>query len=183
MLLDEDETQTVSTALYQYQSTIDRLKFITRNLKDAIEWQGTFEDKYHKIRRALYKDYGIVEQLDRLIEDGMMYLESTPVSELIDNLKDEFSGVPVVVENKVMDPVSFYYPLKGSIKLIGIARNREAYLATLQQIGDKHVEGCMALVGDELIEVTPEGKLEHEPKNGPVIPEDTMYYLHYKRGV
>ena len=37
MLLDEDETQTVSTALYQYQSTIDRLKFITRNLKDAID--------------------------------------------------------------------------------------------------------------------------------------------------
>lgn len=40
MMLDEDETQTVSTALYQYQSTIDRLKFISRNLKDAVEWQG-----------------------------------------------------------------------------------------------------------------------------------------------
>jgi hypothetical protein len=121
MLLDEDEIQTVSTALYQYQSTIDRLKFISRNLKDAVEWQGTFEDKYHKIRRVLYEDYGIVEQLERLIVDGMMYLESNPVSELIDSLKDEFSGVPVVVENKVMDPVSFYYPLKGSIKLIGVA--------------------------------------------------------------
>ena len=183
MLLDEDERQTVSTALYQYQSTIDRLKFISRNLKDAVEWQGSFEDKYHKIRRVLYEDYGIVEQLNRLIVDGMMYLESNPVSELIDSLNDEFSGVPVVVENKVMDPVSFYYPLKGSIKLIGVARNREAYLATLKQIGDKHVDGCMALVGDELIKVTPEGKLEHEPKNGPVIPEDTMDYLHWKRGV
>ena len=60
MLLDEDETQTVSTALYQYQSTIDRLKFITRNLKDAIEWQGNVEVKYHKIRLTLYEDYGIV---------------------------------------------------------------------------------------------------------------------------
>lgn len=144
---------------------------------------GTYEDKYHKVRSALYEEYGIVEQLDRLIEDGMMYLESTPVSELVDNLKDDFGGFPVVVENKVMDPVSFYYPLKGSLQLIGVARNREAYLATLKQIGDKHVEGCMALVGEELINVTPEGKLEHEPKNGPVIPEDTMDYLHWKRGV
>ena len=182
-MLDEDEIQTVSTALYQYQSTIDRLKFISRNLKDAVEWQGTYEDKYHKVRSALYEEYGIVEQLGRLIEDGMMYLESTPVSELVDNLKDDFGGFPVVVENNVMDPVSFYYPLKGSIKLIGIARNREAYLATLKQIGDKHVDGCMALVGDELIKVTPEGKLAHEPKSGPVIPEDTMDYLHWKRGV
>ena len=121
-MLDEDEIQTVSTALYQYQSTIDRLKFISRNLKDAVEWQGTYEDKYHKVRSALYEEYGIVEQLDRLIEDGMMYLESTPVSELVDNLKDDFGGFPVVVENNVMDPVSFYYPLKGSIKLIGVAR-------------------------------------------------------------
>ena len=182
-MLDEDEIQTVSTALHQYQSTIDRLKFISRNLKDAVEWQGTYEDKYHKVRSALYEEYGIVEQLDRLIEDGMMYLESTPVSELVDNLKDDFGGFPVVVENNVMDPVSFYYPLKGSLKLIGVARNREAYLATLKQIGDKHVEGCMALVGEELIKVTPEGKLAHEPKSGPVIPEDTMDYLHYKRGV
>ena len=183
MLLDEDERQTVSTALYQYQSTIDRLKFISRNLKDAVEWQGTYEDKYHKVRRALYEEYGIVEQLNRLIEDGMMYLESTPVSELVDNLKVDFGGFPVVVENNVMDPVSFYYPLKGSIKLIGVARNREAYLATLKQIGDKHVDGCMALVGDELIKVTPEGKLEHEPTSGSVIPDDTMDYLHWKRGV
>ena len=183
MLLDEDEIKTVSTTLYQYQSAIDRLKSIRRKLEDAVDGQGTCEGKYHKVRSALYEDFGIIEQLDILIVDGMMYLESNPVSELIDNLKDIFSGVPVVVENKVMDPVSFYYPLKGSIKLIGVARNREAYLATLKQIGDKHVEGCMALVGDELIKVTPEGKLEHEPKNGPVIPEDTMDYLHWKRGV
>ena len=115
--------------------------------------------------------------------DGMMYLEINIVSELNHIIKDEFSGVPVVVENKVMDPVSFYYPLKGSLKLIGVARNREAYLATLKQIGDKHVEGCMALVGDELINVTPDGKLAHEPKSGPVIPDDTMDYLHWKRGV
>ena len=53
-MLDEDEIQTVSTALYQYQSTIDRIKCITRNLKDAVEWQGTFEDKYYKIRRVLF---------------------------------------------------------------------------------------------------------------------------------
>lgn len=183
MLLDEDEIQTVSTALYQYQSTIDRLKCIRRTLTDAVNGQGTCEEKYYTVRDALYEDFGIIGTLDRLIVDGMTYLESNPVSELIDNLKDEFSGVPVVVENKVMDPVSFYYPLNGSIKLIGVARNREAYLATLKQIGDKHVEGCMALVGDELINVTPEGKLAHEPKSGPVIPDDTMDYLHWKRGV
>ena len=183
MLLDEDEKETVSNALYQYQSTIDSLKCIRRNLTDAVNGQGTCEEKYYKVRDVLFEDFGIIGILDRLIVDGMMYLESNPVSELIDNLKDEFSGVPVVVENKVMDPVSFYYPLKGSIKLIGVARNREAYLATLKQIGDKHVEGCMALVGEELINVTPEGKLAHEPKSGPVIPEDTMDYLHWKRGV
>lgn len=183
MLLDEDEIQTVSTTLYQYQSTIDSLKSIRRKLEDAVNGQGTCEDKYYKVRSVLYEEYGIVELLDRLIVDGMMCLESSTVSELIDNLKDEFSGVPVVVENNVMDPVSFYYPLKGAIRLIGVARNREAYLATLKQIGDKHVEGCMALVGDEIINITPEGKLEHEPKTGPVIPDDTMDYLHWKRGV
>ena len=183
MLLDEDEKETVSTALYQYQSTIDSLKCIRCNLTDAVNGQGTCEEKYYKVRDVLFEDFGIIGTLDRLIVDGMMYLESNPVSELIDNLKDEFGGVPVVVENKVMDPVSFYYPLKGSIKLIGVARNREAYLATLKQIGDKHVEGCMALVGEELINVTPEGKLAHEPKSGPVIPDDTMDYLHWKRGV
>ena len=183
MLLDEDEIQTVSTALYQYQSTIDRLKCIRRTLTDAVNGQGTCEEKFYTVRDALYEDFGIIGTLDRLIEDGMTYLASNPVSELIDNLHNEFSGAPVVVENKVMDPVSFYYPLKGNLKLIGVARNREAYLATLKQIGDKHVEGCMALVGDELINVTPEGKLAHEPKSGPVIPDDTMDYLHWKRGV
>lgn len=183
MLLDEDEKETVSNALYQYQSTIDSLKCIRRTLTDVVNGQGTCEEKYYKVRDVLFEDFGIIGILDRLIVDGMMYLESNPVSELIDNLKDEFSWVPVVVENKVMDPVSFYYPLKGSIKLIGVARNREAYLATLKQIGDKHVDGCMALVGEELINVTPEGKLAHEPKSGPVIPDDTMDYLHWKRGV
>lgn len=182
-MLDENKIMMLSTALYQYQSTIDTIKCINRKLKEAVEWQGTYEDKYRKVRSVLYGEYGITDRLDRLIEDSMIYLESGPVSELIDNIEDTLRVFPVVVENNVMDHVSFYYPLKGSIKLIGVARNREAYLATLKQIADKHVEGCMALVGDELINVTPEGKLEHEPKNGPVIPEDTMEYLHWKRGV
>ena len=67
MLLDEDEIQTVSTTLYQYQSTIDSLKSIRRNLEDAVAGQGTCEDKYYKVRSALYEKYGIIERLDRLI--------------------------------------------------------------------------------------------------------------------
>jgi hypothetical protein len=78
-----------------------------------------------------------------------------------------------------MNPVSFYH----NLKLVGIARNREAYLATLKQIGDRHIKGCQALVGEELIDITENGELAHEPKAGPVIPDDTMDYLQWNRGV
>lgn len=98
---------------------------------------------------------------------------------IINNVKKSCSGMPFQVENRVMNPVSFYY----NFKLVGIARNRETYLATLKQIAAKKLTGCTALIGEELITITENGELVNEPKDGPVIPEDTMEYLHWKRGV
>lgn len=121
---------------------------------------------------------GVIHMLDRIIEEGMIFLETPTISQLVDTMKLECAP-PFTVENRVMDPVSFYH----NLKLVGIARNRDAYLATLKQIGDKKIKGCQALIGEELIDITENGELAHEPKSGPVIPEDTMDYLHWKRGV
>ena len=179
MILTDNETEMLSFALCEYQELVDRVKRIKRKLVDAVSAPGTDKENLDKIRDELFSEYGLVEGIDRAVTDGMTYLESEPMCELIDNVKKSCSGMPFQVENRVMNPVSFYY----NFKLVGIARNRESYLATLKQIADKKLTGCTALIGEELITITENGELVHEPKDGPVIPEDTMEYLHWKRGV
>jgi hypothetical protein len=178
MLLNDEETEIITHTVYEYQNAIDRIKYIKGQLTDVVNGNGTPEEKYFKLRDVLFDEYGVIEKLDRLINDGMLYLETDTVSSLIDNIRAE-AFHPFTVENKVMNPVSFYHKLK----LVGVARNREAYLATLKQIGDKKIKGCQALIGEELIDITENGELAHEPKSGPVIPDDTMDYLHWNRGV
>lgn len=176
MLFNDDETKIVTFTAYSYQCAIDRLKHMRKTIVDALRDAGA--DEFLKLHDTFYGDFGVINMLDRIIEEGMMYLETPTISQLVDTLKLEVAP-PFTVENRVMDPVSFYH----NLKLVGVARNREAYLATLKQIGDKKLKGCQALVGEELININENGELEHEPKNGPVIPEDTMDYLHWKRGV
>ena len=175
MLLNDDEVKTITYTAYEYQCAIDRLKHMKKTIVDALHDASVKE--FFKLH-AFYGEFGVIDVLDRIIADGMLYLETPTISQLVDMMKVE-SAPPFTVENRVMDPVSFYY----NLKLVGIARNREAYLATLKQIGDKKLKGCQALIGEELINITENGELEHEPKNGSVIPEDTMDYLHWKRGV
>lgn len=179
MTFSDEEMQTISFALSDYQWTIDVIKTTRRKLMDLLDANGTPEERLSAIRDAMLGDYGIIENLDRRITDGMSYLESEPICTIIDDLKQKCSGQSFQVENRVMNPVSFYH----NLKLVGIARNREAYLSTLKQIANKHLTGCQALVGEELIDITENGELAHEPKDGPVIPEDTMEYLHWTRGV
>ena len=176
MLLNADETLTVTYTAYSYQCAIDRLKYMKKTIVDAL--RDASGDEFLKLHGTFYGEFGVIDMLDRIIADGMMYLETPTISQLVDTMKVEVSP-PFTVENRVMDPVSFYH----NLKLVGIARNREAYLATLKQIGNKKLKGCQALIGEELINITENGELEHEPKNGSVIPEDTMDYLHWKRGV
>lgn len=176
MLLNDDETEIVTCTAYSYQCAIDRLKYMKKTIVDAL--RDASGDEFLKLHGTFYGEFGVIDMLDRIIADGMLYLETPTISQLVDTMKVEVAP-PFTVENRVMDPVSFYH----NLKLVGIARNREAYLATLKQIGDKKLKGCQALIGEELINITENGELEHEPKNGPVIPEDTMDYLHWKRGV
>lgn len=176
MLLNDDETKMVTYTAYSYQCAIDRLKHMKKTIVDAL--RDASADDFLKLHDTFYGDFGVIHMLDRIIADGMLYLETPTISQLVDTMKVEIAP-PFTVENRVMDPVSFYH----NLKLVGVARNREAYLATLKQIGDRKIKGCQALVGEELINITENGELEHEPKNGPVIPEDTMDYLHWKRGV
>lgn len=175
MLLNDDEVKTITYTAYEYQCAIDRLKHMKKTIVDALHDASVKE--FFKLH-AFYGEFGVIDTLDRIIADGMLYLETPTISQLVDMMKVE-SAPPFTVENRVMDPVSFYH----NLKLVGIARNREAYLATLKQIGDKKIKGCQALIGEELINITEKGELEHEPQKGPVIPEDTMDYLHWKRGV
>lgn len=176
MLLNDEETQMVTYTAYSYQCAIDRLKYMKKTIVDAL--RDASGDEFLKLHGTFYGEFGVIDMLDRIIADGMMYLETPTISQLVDTMKAEVAP-PFTVENRVMDPVSFYH----NLKLVGVARNREAYLATLKQIGDKKLKGCQALIGEELINITENGELEHEPKNGSVIPEDTMDYLHWKRGV
>lgn len=176
MLLNDDETKMVAYTAYEYQCAIDRLKHMKKTIVDSL--RDASADDFLKLHDTFYGDFGVLNMLDRIIADGMLYLETPTISQLVDTMKVEVAP-PFTVENRVMDPVSFYH----NLKLVGVARNREAYLATLKQIGDKKLKGCQALVGEELINITENGELEHEPKNGPVIPDDTMDYLHWKRGV
>lgn len=176
MLLNDDETKIVAFTAYEYQCAIDRLKHMKKTIVDAL--RDASSNEFLKLYDTFYGDFGVINMIDRIIADGMLYLETPTISQLVDTMKLEVAP-PFTVENRVMDPVSFYH----NLKLVGVARNREAYLATLKQIGDKKLKGCQALVGEELINITENGELEHEPKNGPVIPEDTMDYLHWKRGV
>lgn len=178
MLLNDDEVETITHTAYEYQTAIDRAKHMKNMLLDAVDGQGTIEEKYSKLRDVLFGEFGVIDGLDRIVNDGMLYLETETISSLIDNIRAE-AFHPFTVENRVMNPVSFYH----NFKLVGVARNREAYLATLKQIGDKKVKGCQALIGEELIDITENGELAHEPKGGPVIPDDTMDYLHWNRGV
>lgn len=176
MLFDDEETKTITFTAYSYQCAIDRLKYMKKTIVDAL--RDASGDEFLKLHGTFYGEFGVIDMLDRIIDDGMMYLETPTISQLVDTMKVEVSP-PFTVENRVMDPVSFYH----NLKLVGVARNREAYLATLKQIGEKKVKGCQALIGEELIDITENGELAHEPKSGPVIPEDTMDYLHWKRGV
>ena len=176
MLFNDDETKTITFTAYSYQYAIDRLKYMKKTIVDAL--RDASGDEFLKLHDTFYGEFGVINMLERIIEDGMLYLETPTISQLVDTMKLECAP-PFTVENRVMDPVSFYH----NFKLVGIARNREAYLATLKQIGDKKLKGCHALVGEELINITENGELEHEPKKGPVIPDDTMDYLHWKRGV
>jgi hypothetical protein len=178
MLLNDNEMETITYTAYEYQTAIDRIKYIKGQLVELVNGDGTPEEKYFKLRDVLLGEYGVIDSLDRIVNDGMLYLETETISSLIDNIRAE-AFHPFTVENRVMNPVSFYH----NLKLVGIARNREAYLATLKQIGDRHIKGCQALVGEELIDITENGELAHEPKAGPVIPDDTMDYLHWNRGV
>ena len=176
MLFDDEETKTLTFTAYSYQCAIDRLKHMKTTIVDAL--RAASGDEFLKLHDTFYGEFGVINMLDRIIEEGMIFLETPTISQLVDTMKLECAP-PFTVENRVMDPVSFYQ----NLKLVGVARNREAYLATLKQIGDKKIKGCQALVGEELINITENGELEHEPKNGPVIPDDTMDYLHWKRGV
>lgn len=176
MLLNDDEVKTITYTAYEYQCAIDRLKYMKKTIVDAL--RDASGDEFLKLHGTFYGEFGVIDMLDRIIADGMLYLETPTISQLVDTMKVEVAP-PFTVENRVMDPVSFYH----NLKLVGVARNREAYLATLKQIGEKKVKGCQALIGEELIDITENGELEHEPKSGPVIPENTMDYLHWKRGV
>lgn len=176
MLFDDEETKTITFTAYSYQCAIDRLKYMKKTIVDAL--RDASGDEFLKLHGTFYGEFGVIDMLDRIIADGMLYLETPTISQLVDTMKVEVAP-PFTVENRVMDPVSFYH----NLKLVGVARNREAYLATLKQIGEKKVKGCQALIGEELIDITENGELAHEPKSGPVIPEDTMDYLHWKRGV
>ena len=178
MLLNDDELKIITYTAYEYQCAIDRAKHIKKMLMEAVGEQGTIEEKYSKLHNVLFNEFGVIDGLDRIVNDGMLYLETETISQLVDSMKVD-SVPPFTVENRVMNPVSFYHKLK----LVGVARNREAYLATLKQIGDRHIKGCQALIGEELIDITENGELAHEPKAGPVIPDDTMDYLHWNRGV
>lgn len=155
MLLDDDETKTITFTAYSYQYAIDRLKYMKKTIVDALG--DASANDFLKLHDTFYGDFGVLDMLDRIIADGMLYLETPTISQLIDTMKLEVAP-PFTVENRVMDPVSFYH----NLKLVGVARNREAYLTTLKQIGDKKLKGCQALIGEELINITENGELEHE---------------------
>lgn len=101
MILNDNETEILSFALCEYQELVDRVKRIKRTLVDAVNAPGTDKEKLDKIRNELFCEYGIVEGIDRAVTDGMTYLESEPMCELIDNVKKSYSGMgdlPSVIE-------------------------------------------------------------------------------------
>lgn len=181
MKLDDNDLEMISHTLIEYQWAVDRVKYATGAIRECLDnCSGlTPDEQVRKIRDCMFADHGILESLERLAANGMISLETEPVATIIDNMYRKYRVFPLNIENSVMDPVSFYI----NDELVGIARNGEAYRAGLKQVAGKQMSGVKVLVRDEFIDVTPDGKLAHEPKSGPVVPDDTMEYLHQHRGV
>ena len=109
MLFNDEETKTITFTAYSYQCAIDRLKHMKKTIVDAL--RDASSDEFLKLHDTFYGEFGVIDMLDRIIEDGMMYLETPTISQLIDTMKLEVAP-PFTVENRVMDPVSFYHNLK-----------------------------------------------------------------------
>lgn len=164
--------QEIAETLYQFQSTIDHMKYVSGLLGKI--FQMPMEKQLSALRELFinrYETHGMLEKMDDFIRAGEMFLATDAVSGLLDELKDEW--VPeLTVNNAIMSPISIYK--EG--KLVGIARNAEALMSVQNQVRENHLKGYYLMCDGNKYDIDENGHID-EPTQGTLINNHALEVL------
>lgn len=164
----------IAEALYQFHSTIDHMKYVRKQL-DQI-FRLPMEKQLSALRDLFFNHYettgrGMLEKMDSVIQEGEMFLTTDAVSDLLDELKDEWAP-ELTVNNAVMSPISVYK--EG--KLVGIARNAEALMSVQNQVREKHLKGYYLIADGNKYDIDENGHID-DPTQGTLINNHALEVL------
>jgi len=163
----------IAETLYQFQSTIDHMKYVSDLLGKI--FRLPMEKQLAALRELFFNHYdygrGMLEKMDDFIREGEMFLTTDTVSCLLDELKDEW-GPELMVDNAIMSPISVYK--EG--KLVGIARNAEALMSVQRQVREKHLKGYYLMCEGNKYDIDANGNID-EPTQGTIINNHALKVL------
>ena len=168
------EQNEVALTLHQFQSTLDYIKYVKKQIEDIV-YKKPMEEQLKALRELFFEhysgDHGILAKFDELILDGDCMLKNESVTDLIDALKTRWAP-ELEINNAQMYPISVYH---GN-ELVGIARNCEAILSIQKQIKDKHLTGYSLMYEGEVLNFDENGVLD-EPTRASLTNNMTLELL------
>ena len=163
----------IAMALCQFQDTTNWLKYLKRNLEDILRTPMEKQlEAFRDLMLTHYGDHGMIETLERRIDDCEAMCGNTFVARLLDDLKSEMMP-ELSINNDTIEPISVY---KGGT-LVGVVRNSDALFNVQRQIKEKHLTGyCLQFAGN-VYKFDENGILEEEPATGYLVNGPTLELL------